>query len=254
MRRNYFISFLIVLVTLCLSSAWAGTWMDDFGDGRLGAWVAVDVAADIVMATKEATGMVEEKEGNLIVTDNVDLPPYASYPTLAAFNNKQNIKDFYLAVDAKIAKVIIPEYCWWDIQFRSGSDSFAGIFFSVEKGSGTYSWLSVAEVKTNFPRINFLGVVESPFIFKLDRWYHIELEMKGSQAKVWVDKELMWQADWKGLPQWLNTSGPIYLGGWGMELHLDNFVLTSDDVADVTSVRPSNKLPIAWGAIKKDEG
>ncbi|MBM3235595.1 hypothetical protein FJZ31_04785 [Candidatus Poribacteria bacterium] len=95
-----------------------------------------------------------------------------------------------------------------------------------------------------------MGIVESPFVFEIDKWYHLELSMKGSQAKVWVDKKLMWQADWKDQSDWLPESGQIWFSGWGMELHLDNFVLTSDDVPDVTPVNLKGKLPITWGKLK----
>jgi len=249
---NRIITGILLTIIICFAtSAWAGTWIDDFEDGNLDGWQKVDVASDVVMVVKEATGKVNEKEGNLIVTDNIDVLPNSTYPTMVGFNNGQNIKDFTLAVDAKIAKLTIQEYCWWYIHFRSnGNDSFAGIFFSVAQGSGTYTWLAIGDVKTNFPHINYFGVVQSPFIFDIDKWYHIDLEMNGSQAKVWVDKELMWQADWKDLPDWLSKSGSIYLGGWGMELHLDNFVLTSDDVMDVTSVNPKGILPATWAKIK----
>jgi len=235
----------------CFSSAWAGTYIDNFDNGRLDGWQRIDVAADVVMAVQKATGWVEEKGGELIVIDNVDIPPNTTYPTMAAFNNGQNIRDFVLSIDAKIARVVIPGLCWWYIQFRNGENTFAGIFFSVAQGGGTYTWLAIADVKTNFPHIRYLGVVQSPFIYELDKWYHIDLEMKGSQAKVWIDKKLMWQADWKDLSEWLSDSGGLYLGGWGMELHLDNFALTSDDVLSVTSVRPNDRLSVTWGEVKK---
>ncbi|MBM3238187.1 hypothetical protein FJZ31_17990 [Candidatus Poribacteria bacterium] len=238
---------LLTMIFCLATSAWAGTWMDDFNDGNLDGWQKADIAVDLGVV-KEGTGKVEEKEGKLIVTDNADVGiPNGGFPTFAGFNNGQNTKDFTLTVDAQIAKVTIPEDCWWFIQFRSGSDSFAINFYTVVGGTAGFA---ISEIRTNFPNPNYIGIVESPFVFEIDKWYHIELSMKGSQAKAWVDKKLMWQADWKDQPAWLPESGGFYLGGWGMELHLDNFVLTSDDVPDVTPVNLKGKLPITWAKLK----
>ncbi|MBM3235594.1 hypothetical protein FJZ31_04780 [Candidatus Poribacteria bacterium] len=119
---------LLTMIFCLATSAWAGTWMDDFEDGDLDGWQMFDAALELGVV-KEGTGKVEEKEGNLIVTDNNEVG--GDYLTAAGFNNGQsNIKDFTLTVDAKIAKVTIPDLCSWYIQFRSAGDSWANnIYF-----------------------------------------------------------------------------------------------------------------------------
>ncbi|MBM3241199.1 hypothetical protein FJZ31_33365 [Candidatus Poribacteria bacterium] len=62
---------LLTMIFCLATSAWAGTWMDDFEDGDLDGWQMVDYAVSVGGVKEwQGTGKVEEKEGNLILTDN----------------------------------------------------------------------------------------------------------------------------------------------------------------------------------------
>lgn len=240
-------TIMVLCVLLIAFPVMADTFTDNFEDGNLDGWKMVDVAVDLGFV-KESTGKVEEKDGNLIVTDNVDIQPDFDFFTMVAFDNEQSIRNFVLSVDANIARVTT-NFCTLCFQFRSGGDSFVHNLYKPSVNNGSSS-TAIGEIKTKFPEINYMGVVENPLAFEVGKWYHIKLEMKDTQANVWVDDSLILQADWKG-QAFLQETGPIYLGGWGAEFRFDNFSLTSDDLA-LSSVKPKDKLSTTWAKIKNN--
>ncbi|MFQ6043663.1 MAG: family 16 glycoside hydrolase, partial [Candidatus Poribacteria bacterium] len=200
----------VFLVTLMLlvDSALAGTFRDDFEDGNLNGWEEFDLGRD---------GKVEEKGGELVVTDT-----NRSFVTLAFFNNGQILKDFTLIFDAKMAKAIanFDPYMWIVFRFNFGAWGVN----AYGPGDPKNTWLYV------FQPIQLFGTAKFPLVFRVDRWYRIKLEMKGVQVTLWVDGKLMGKVNWENQP--LPKSGQVGLGGGGVEVHFDNFVITGDEVSD----------------------
>jgi hypothetical protein len=217
----------IFIILLFPTLVWAGTWRDDFEDGDLNGWEEFDLGGD---------GKVEEKEGELVVTDIS-----GGFVTLAFFNKGQTLKDFILTLDAKMAKQILRKgYMWIVWRFTGAAWAFNGYDPSEP------IWISV------FQPPNFFGTVKVPFAFEVGKWYHIELEMKGAQLSLWVDGKLIREIDWKNQP--LPESGKVGLGGGRAELHFDNFAITGDEVPDGgpggSAVVPQDKLATTWSRVK----
>ncbi|MFQ6042235.1 MAG: family 16 glycoside hydrolase, partial [Candidatus Poribacteria bacterium] len=194
----------IATVALCMllfsALVWAGIFRDDFEDGDLDGWQLADEGGD---------GKAEERGGELMVTD-----VNRSLATLVFFNNGQNLKDFQLTVDGKMAKSIDNNPYMW-IVWRATDTVLAFNGY----GPGDPIWISV--ITRDF---RFFGTAKIPFVFEIGRWYHIKLEMKKAQVTLWVDGKLIREVDWKNQP--LSKSGKVGLGGGGAEVHFDNFVIT----------------------------
>jgi RNA polymerase sigma factor (sigma-70 family) len=210
----------------------AETWRDDFENGVLDGWTKFEWPG-------QNTGNIEERDGVMVITDTDGL-----YDTAAIFNSGQHIKDFTLTVDVKIAKAE-ENNSYMQILFRA--------VYGGENGTIAYNNYPV-NGKASIAIFNMapgrvqpdIGKVWVPFVIEIGKWYHIKLEMKGTQVKLWIDGQLMQQVDWKG-QSLLPEAGEINLSGGGGEFHWDNFIITGDEILPV---QPKSKLPTTWGNIK----
>lgn len=224
-----------IAVTLCILlaafPAWAGTWRDDFGDGNLNGWEKAQTISN---------GRVEEKDGDLVVTD-ID----RSGVSLTFFNNGQdNIRDFTLNVDVNMTKADTGDTYLW-VVYRYTDTVWS--FLSWE-ADNSHKGISVFQTLPNGDFIWNVGMVNIPLVFEVNKWYHYRLEMKGTQATVWIDDQLMAQADWANI-QALPKQGRIGLGGGGGELHFDNFIVTGEEIPDL-AVNAKGKLANTWAGIR----
>ena len=93
-----------------------------------------------------------------------------------------------------------------------------------------------------------MGRVNIPLVFEVNKWYRLKLEMREAQVTLWIDDQLMAQADWRNI-EILPEGGMLGLGGGGGEFHFDNFVITGDEISGL-AVIPKSKLTITWGQIR----
>ena len=225
--------FILMLCVLLITvPAFAGTFRDNF-DKNLDNW-DLDLNG----------GSIEIKNGELVIIDSS--PELASN---ALMKNGNDIKDFKLYVDGIFIKELSANP--WDymcIMSRCSTDI-------LDKG---IAWVSFEElgripfvIITPPPALQQLGRNDIPFLLQFNKWYHIQIEVKGSKLTLTVDNKLIHNVDWANQPM-LCPRGSVALGAGGAEVHFDNFVITGDEVPDNTeSVESTGKLATTWARIRR---
>ena len=100
------------------------------------------------------------------------------------------------------------------------------------------------------PPDQWLVDVQTPFLTKLNTWYHLESTMEGDDFRFYVDGVLVDSFRSDRLPV-----GRVGFCIGGCVAEFDNVVISGPDVPDIgpsgyLSVAPAGKLTTAWGRVK----
>jgi len=166
--------------------------------------------------------------------------------TLAFFNNGQVIRNFKLIVGINMAKADAGNTYLW-IVFRYTDAAFGIFSFEMDNWPNVLSIFKIEGAGFQWD----IGMVDIPLVFEVGQTYHVKLELIGAKATLWIDGNLMTEADWSNQPV-LPKDGQIALGGGGGELQFDNFVITGEEIlgSGEYSVNSKDKLSASWGDIK----
>lgn len=226
----------IVVLLACfayVSSVLAGTWADNFDKNNLNNW-----------QISPENAQVEIKDGKVVITSQETGTPSAIY-----FNNGQEVRDFTLTVDSKIARGIDNNEDWdyMCITGREDADAEVCAWFSMEMQG------NLPVVILHWPQGNCcqnFARRDIPFLFELGKWYHIQVDMKGDVFSIAIDNKLIAESDWSNQPM-LPEIGMVSIGAGGAEVHFDNFTITGAEVPDNDlPVEAGGHLATAWGNIK----
>ncbi|MEK7395714.1 MAG: family 16 glycoside hydrolase [Candidatus Poribacteria bacterium] len=236
---------LMLCVLMIAMPAFAGTFRDDFDDGDLDGW-KFDVEGDHIEVksgkVETADCKIYAKDGEAIIMDYE-----ASIASGIDFNNGLEIRDFTLTVDGKMTE-ILDKSRTWDYIYVLGRCTDTVCAWSSLEARGNIPLVILTWAGGNLQNIARLDFA---FPFELNRWYHIQVEMKGSKLSVSVDNKLICSNDWVNQPI-LPKKGYVSIGAGGAEVHFDNFVITGDDVPDNSiSVESKGKLTTTWGEIRR---
>lgn len=234
----------MLVLTLLVSSTWAGMFRDDFNDGDLKGWTFVQDAEDGGIQNGELV-LGSRKSTVIIAVDGVIA------------------RDYEIAVSVKIRKLVSGPVANGPLiglrahalrenekhpldQYDLAYNFLIGRNADKTKGLGAAIW-HVGDVlprRGGGQRILIVPKVLkfSPFNVQLDRWYRLKVIAKGNRFQMFVDEEKM-------LDFLDNTynEGRIYLsGGGGNIVHFDDFEAQWDDLA----VQPQRKLTTTWVQIK----
>ena len=230
----------MLMLTLLVSSTWAGMFRDDFNDGDLKGWVFVQDAEDGGIQNGELV-LGSRKSTVIIAVDGVVA------------------RDYEVAVSVKIRKLVSGPVANGPLiglraHALSENEKHPSLAYNFligrnadkTKGLGAVIW-HVGDIlprRGGGQRILIVPKVLkfSPFNVQLDTWYRLKVIAKGNRFQMSVDEEKM-------LDFLDNTyhEGRIYLsGGGGNIVHFDDFEVQWDDLA----VQPQRKLTTIWGQIK----
>jgi len=218
-------------------SVCAGTWRDDFNDGNLDGW-DIQLAVGEIEGGDGEVGQIEIKDGEVVII-NAD----TDIPSFMFFNDNQHVRDFELSVDWLFVRELSNKT--WDymgVMVRASDLSTTWVTFEAR---GNILFLIISPP----PALDGFGRRDVPFPLELGKWYHIQIELKGSVLSLTADNEIISEIDWSAQPM-LSKEGAVGIGAGGAEIHFDNFAITGDDVADNLSVTLHGKLATSWAKIK----
>ena len=235
----------MLMLTLLVSSTWAGMFRDDFNDGDLKGWTFVRDAEDGGIQNGELV-LGSRKSTVIIAVDGIIA------------------RDYEIAMSVKIRKLVAGPIANGPLiglrahaqhendkhplsQYTLAYNFLIGRNVDTTKGLGGAIW-HVGDILPRQGGGQRVLIVQkvlkfSPFNVQLDTWYRLKVIAKGNRFQMFIDEKKM-------LDFLDNTynEGRIYLsGGGGNIAHFDDFeVQWSDDLA----VQPQRKLTITWGQIK----
>ena len=223
------------LLTLCILMialpALAGTFRDDFDDGNIDGW-------DI----QTQGGQIEVVDGEVVI---IDADP--GLASLMFFNDSQYVRDFELSVDGLFVRKLSNKT--WDymvVMSRAGDLGSAWVSFQAE---GNIPLV----ILTAPPALDAFGRRDVPFPLEFGKWYHIQLEVRGSVLSLTVDDEFVSEIDWSAQPM-LSKEGAVAIGAGGAEVHFDNFSITGSGIPDTvpsgSAVDSIDKLTTTWGQMR----
>ena len=220
----------VIALLLIAFPSWAGTFREDFEDGKLDGW-------EINLRDGEVT----VQEGKLVISD-----VGRNWATIAFVRDGQELSDFSISVDWNMVAVNPGErapYVWVAFRFVEG---IAVAYYVHELGNTPYLAIWTLPVVWNN------GLTKVPVgPVRIDTWYHVRIEMRGSQVKLWINDEFVQEVDWKnqaGLP----AKGKLGVGTGGSTAHFDNVVVTSDEIPDSNmSISHRGTLASCWADLKR---
>ncbi|MYE88910.1 DUF1080 domain-containing protein [Candidatus Poribacteria bacterium] len=235
----------MLILTLLVSSTWAGMFRDDFNDRDLKGWTFVQDAEDGGIQKDELV-LGSRKSTVIIAVDGVVA------------------RDYEVAVSVKIRKLVSGPIANGLLiglraqalrenenhpldQYDLAYNFLIGRNADKTKGLGAAIW-HVGDLlprRRGGQRVLIVQKVLkfSPFNVQLDTWYRLKVIAKGNRFQVFVDEEKM--LDFLDNTY---TEGRIYLsGGGGNIAHFNDFEAQWDDLA----VQDRRKLTTTWGQIKR---
>jgi hypothetical protein len=229
MKRTIIFLMLVLLST----SVWAGTFRDDFNDGKIHRWWF-----------QEGEGIWKVENGELVFQSQGD----ASGLILG----KTTWKDYTVGVRAKIVKN------------QTHREFIEGIGIIGRTHSKTKSYFfGFALAPLSGKRVLIFNVdgsliIQKPvgkaFQWRLDTWYNLRVVARESQFELYIDDTLMLEYTDEKYP-----SGKIgIVGSYEFtSAHFDDFFVTGDDVVPddimAMSVSPKTKLATTWATMKREQ-
>ena len=233
-----------LILTLLVSSTWAGIFRDDFNDDDLKGWTFIQDAEDGGIQNGELV-LGSRKSTVIIAVDGVVA------------------RDYEITVSVEIRKLVAGAVANGPLiglrahalfendkhplgQYDLAYNFLIGRNADKTKGLGAVIW-HVGDVLPRRGRGQRVLIVPkvlkfSPFNVQLDTWYRLKVIAKDNRFQVFVDE--------KKMLDFLDNSyneGRIYLSsGGGNIARFDNFEARWDDLA----VQPQRKLTTTWGGIK----
>ena len=235
----------MLILTLLVSSTWAGMFRDGFNDGDLKGWTFVQDTEDGGIQKDELV-LGSRKSTVIIAVDGVVA------------------RDYEVAVSVKIRKLVSGPIANGLLiglrahalrenenhpldQYDLAYNFLIGRNVDKTKGLGAAIW-HVGDLLPRRGGGQRVLIVQkvlkfSPFNVQLDTWYRLKVIAKGNRFQVFVDEEKM--LDFLDNTY---TEGRIYLsGGGGNIAHFNDFEAQWNDLA----VQDRRKLTTTWGQIKR---
>lgn len=229
-KTRFLISTSILTVVFCLlvTSAWAGTFRDDFEDGNLDGWR---------QEWQPHWNLWKILDGELECTQRSKI-------STTLVTGDVTWKDYTIEYDVKLLEKFGPGdvdvavrvvSLWRFVQF------FIGDYFGAPEIGGSRAINGANE-----------AAKRQPFdLLELNKWHHLKLDAQGNHFTFWVNgqKVLDYTDD-------VIKAGAVGLGLANYRARFDNVEISGPDVPDVTpptwtSIHPKAKLPTTWAEMKK---
>jgi len=213
---------------LLVTSAWAGTFKDNFDDGNMNGWTEVGTG-----------GTWKIENGELVIR--------IFGGTFGFGIGESTWRDYTVGVRLKLVKHLA-DPLW--IEVASLALRFAGFPLGYGVGLGTFGATpKQLQVWYISPQGQGYNVKSVPFEWNLDTWYDLKAVVEGDQFKYYVNDKLILETTDNTFP-----TGYVGIGVVGISViaHFDDFSVTGDDIPDnLVAVSSKAKLATTWGQIKR---
>jgi hypothetical protein len=218
----------LVIYSMFVSFAFAGTWIDDFEDGNLHGWKGVDV--NWVVEHGECSGQWANA-----------LAGWAECIE-CGIENSASLRDYGIVCRAKLVEKLAGVSPHFGIRFRMGPGD----------GRGDYeAYIDLEEEEGVFCIAPFqkMSEVRLPFDIVEETWYKLEVIAEGDHFEFFIDDEQIGSFDNASRP-----SGSVGLEVANAHVHFDDVVITGPEIPDGGpgfAVASQSKLATMWGSVKR---
>lgn len=237
------ISFSVfIFVSIFLSSALSGTWVDNFDDGDLDGW-HIYVFDDF--AFKEIFNVEKKcKVENGIVIIGDENPNIGHGVSMIKPESCFTWTDYTAEVSFRLPKPMrnTPNGSLVQIFVRTKPNSISCYSLGIWNFNGEFA---VASIITDW---NDITVAKIPFSAEANIWYRLKMTTDGNLISCFVDE--------KKITEFVDNNHPTGAAGFGAEgvvTEFDNFIVSGPEVPGNRigqSVDPSGKLSTTWANIK----
>ena len=217
---------IVLLAFLLATSAWAGTWRDNFDDGEMDEWTVIGNGN-----SEFEYGQVRLEPLNSGYGFTFGESTWQNYTVSVKMKITEHQSDSYLAVLAGLG-----------LRFMSPESLY--LF-----GLGTIGQSPRQAIVIRMQNLNFFDQSqEAPFEWQLGEQYTLKVIATGNQFQFLVNNVMVLE--------YVDSTKPagsigLAIGTSNIVAYYDDFVLTGDDVPDnVTAVPPKAKLTTTWGRLK----
>jgi len=224
------------LIVYCMvtSSAFAGTWKDDFEDGDFDGWEVFNPGPGEIWDVEngELSGQYATGNGTYSVVQ-------------LEVENAALWEDYSVVCKAKLVE-----------NFANG---WFGIFFRVTGGSGHGFYVNVGKKKVLGRTAAWVKLSDVPLPFDVleDTWYELKMIAEGDHFEFYINNELTGAFDDGSRP-----SGTVWLIVRNAHVHFDDVVITGPEIPDGGpgfvetpqpdfAVTPQSKIVTMWGSVKR---
>ena len=216
---------------LLITSAWAGTFMDDFEDGNMDEWSLSSAGAGGTWKIENGELILEGSGGASYFGFGIEGPDW---------------KDYTIKVKLKITKHVVTAFAEQaGMVFRADEEASYGVLL------GTLGGANIKRLHTYHCNLRLGGVPQHlqtvPFDWEVNTWYVLKAVIEGDNFKYYVNDDL--------IMEYMDATYPA--GGVGLVVtastaaHFDDFCVTGEDIPDnFRPVFPKAKIATKWGAIK----
>ena len=226
--------YIVVTFAFCLlvTSAQAGTYINNFDDGNLDSWIIFDFRG----------GVSEWK-----IEDGVLVCRRQKDATSSLLYGEESWGAYSIECDAKMVEILANAEAFHSIALDlrvsdiDNAASISDIWCAVLKYEGAFIW---AWLNGN----SGAKSVVKAFDLQLDRWYHLKATTNGNNFEFYIDGEFV-----ASLSESQHPTGRVGLAVTGSVAHFDNLVITGDDVPDnsnLSAISASGKLATIWGQLR----
>lgn len=230
-KKRFFLTisvFLVIIVCFLLSSAYAGTWCDDFEDGDIDGW-------------KPFGGTWEVENGELVFKGGGFSQLYVGEENWSNYTMQADIMVKKLLAGAKGYQVgIAARYCrpqprgWYE-----------HIFLWIEGNTHVLTNFTNAQ-GTDDPKLIM------PFNLEEERWYKFKIKAEKEHIETYLDDKLMAKFD-----DVRADSGTAALSANGVVAHFDNIIITGPQIPDNGganfTVDSKGKIAAIWANLKTNQ-
>lgn len=224
----------MVTFALCLlvTSAQAGTYINNFEEENLDGWIIFNFRGGV------AEWKVED--GVLVCRRTVE-------PSSSLLYGEESWGAYNIECDAKMVETFPNAEGFYAIALDlrvsdiGNANSISDIWCVVYRSGGALIW---AFHNGNPGAQSALKA----FDLEMDRWYHLKATTNGNNFEFYIDGELV-----ASLSDSQHPTGRVGLTVNGAVAHFDNLVITGDDVpgnSSLTAISNSGKLATTWGKLR----
>lgn len=235
MIKNFII--FLVLALFAPSSLLAGTWRDDFEDGKLDEWQKSDpwppVTSEWSIDNGELVGISKSEWG-------ADTNLYLL--------NSSDWQDYEISIQAKLIEIFSQRLCGVGLLIRQ-MDFDKYLHFKVMPHTNVGPNKARCLIMHRIAAEGFWNTIDKPFDVELDRWYNLRVKASGNNFSFYVDGERLIDHESEIFPK-----GEVGVALNGAKALFDNFAVKGDKITDhgpsSFAVNHQNRLTNAWGKIK----
>ena len=215
------ISYIILTILFLESLALAGTWIEDFNDGKADGWNEIVGEWQVEKDAYAETGWTQYAKTTL---------------------GEESWADYTVECDVTLVETFA----------GAGSKDCAGLLVRADKKgeNGFRFWIrtDMSPQLSKWVNDKYEHIDQNlPVNIKIGETYHLKVILEGNKHQYFINDEKVVEYEDK---EGFRKSGGIGFITYQAYPHFDNLVISGPEIPSL-AVKPESKLPICWGRLKR---